>query len=55
MPQRQVDDVHRRIRNILKECPAESWSLEESCAVLSTLAGIVRARQSGSDVVDLGA
>jgi len=42
----QIDDVHRRIRNILKACPATSWTLDESQAVLDTVAGIVRARQA---------
>jgi len=39
-----IEDVHHRIRNILDQYPASSWTLEESQAVLATLAGIVRAR-----------
>ena len=42
----ELDDTHRRIRNLLDACPATSWSLEESAVVLEALAGIVRARQS---------
>ncbi len=55
MQQYQIDDTHRRIRNILKCCPATEWTLEESQAVLAVLAGILRARQSGGEVIDLGA
>lgn len=51
----QIDDIHRRIRNILVAYPATEWTLEESCSVLENLASIVRARQSMGDVVDLGA
>jgi len=53
--QYQIDDVHRRIRNILKACPATSWSLEESRTVLDAVASIFRSRQAGADVVDLTA
>jgi len=42
----QIDDVHRRIRNILNACPATSWSVEESRMVLDVVAGIFRARQA---------
>jgi hypothetical protein len=42
----QIDDVHRRIRNILNACPATSWSLEESRTVLDVVAGILRDRQA---------
>ena len=51
--QYEIDDVHRRIRNILKACPATSWSLEESRMVLDVVASIFRSRQG--DVVDLAA
>lgn len=51
----QIDDIHRRIRNILLAYPATDWTLEESCSVLEALAGIVRARQTMSDVIDIGA
>ena len=53
--QYEIDDVHRRIRNILKACPATSWSLEESRTVLDAVASIFRSRQAGADVVDLTA
>ncbi len=40
-------DAHRRISNILDDvCPASSWNLEESRAVLGVLSCIVRARQA---------
>jgi len=48
----ELDDVHRRIRNILHACPATGWTLSESLAVLEALAGIIRARQQASDVID---
>jgi DNA repair ATPase RecN len=48
----QIADAHRRIRNILDQYPASAWTLEESQAVLSALAGIVRARQSAADEID---
>lgn len=54
--QHQIDDVHRRIRNVLDICPATSWNLEESKIVHDALQRIIRARQSdGDDVVDLTA
>jgi hypothetical protein len=42
-------DIHRRIRNILDVCPASSWSLEESRAVLGVLSCIVRVRQTDGE------
>lgn len=52
----QLDDIHRRMRNILKQYPADEWTVEESSGVLAALAAIVRARQSKTDIVDdLGA
>ena len=51
----QIDDVHRRIRNILKACPATSWSLEESRMVLDVVASIFLSRQLAGDVIDLAA
>jgi hypothetical protein len=39
-------EAHRRIRNVLDVCPASSWSLDESRAVLKVVSGIVRARQA---------
>jgi hypothetical protein len=42
----QIDDVLRRIRNILNVCPATSWTVDESRAVLDVVAGIFRARQA---------
>jgi hypothetical protein len=42
----RIVDTHRRIRNILDHYPASAWTLEESQAVLSVLASIVRARQT---------
>lgn len=55
MRQYQIDDIHRRIRNILDQYPAGDWTLEESRSVLVVLAEIVRGRQSVGDVVELGA
>ena len=49
----EICDVHRRIRNILDNCPAVSWTLDESILVLNVLSGIVRTRQALSDVIDL--
>lgn len=51
--QHRIDDVHRRIRNMLKQYPAASWDLEESQVVLDALSVIVRGRQSVADVIDL--
>jgi hypothetical protein len=36
----RLRDVHRRIRNILKVCPATDWTLEQSSAVLEALGDI---------------
>ena len=55
MHQYQIDDCHRRIRNVLTACPATSWSLEESQRVLAVLAELVRSRQAEGNVIDLGA
>jgi hypothetical protein len=41
----RVADTHRRIRNILDRCPASAWTLEESQAVLSVLAGVAGDRE----------
>jgi len=49
----ELNEVHRRIRNILSSCPAISWSLQESVIVFDALARIVRTRQSGADLIDL--
>jgi hypothetical protein len=43
----RIADTHRRIRNILDRCPASAWTLEESQAVPSVLAGIVRGTSDG--------
>ncbi len=50
-PDGRIADAHRRIRNILDQYPASAWTLEESQAVLSVLAGIARARQAAVDQV----
>lgn len=57
MPQQIADvaDVHRRIRTILPMVPVDSWTVEEAEIVWEALALILRQRQSGGDVVDLGA
>lgn len=46
----QLRDTHRRIANIRRVYPEAEQTLEEAQAVLATLAGIVRARQSGGEV-----
>jgi hypothetical protein len=53
MPQEQRDelrrrDVHDRISNILDVCPAASWDLEESQAVLDALSEIFVGRQAAA-------
>jgi hypothetical protein len=40
----QLNDVHRRVRNILDAHPAETWTLEESKIVLDAVSEIVRRR-----------
>lgn len=55
MPHGDIDDVHRRIRNILDHYPASDWTLEESLMVLDCMSRMVRARQTASDVVSLTA
>lgn len=44
----RIDDIHRRIRNILAAYPATDWTLEESRSVLDAVSGIVRARQAAT-------
>ena len=46
----QIKDTQRRISNILDSHPRDSWTLEESQAVLAALSGIVRVRQGAGDV-----
>jgi hypothetical protein len=46
----QLDDTHRRIANILKAYPAETWDLDQSQAVLEILSDfVVRAQQADVD------
>lgn len=52
---RELDDIRRRIRNILDQYPAAAWDLHEAKLVLGALSEIVRGRQSASDVVERGA
>ena len=46
--QHRLNDVQRRIRNILVAHPASTWTLEESQIVLAALSEIVRATSTTS-------
>lgn len=50
---RDLSDVQRRIRNILAVCPASTWELDESRAVLAALEQIVACRQTVGDVISI--
>jgi hypothetical protein len=41
----ELDDMLRRIRNIVDAYPQGSWRLDEAKAVLAALSGMVRVRQ----------
>lgn len=48
---RAIEDVHRRVRNILDVYPATTWDLAEATEVLAALESIVRGRQAMGDVI----
>lgn len=50
----ELNDVHRRMRNILAVYPATSWTLGESRLVFSALEAIVRGRQPRAHVAGRG-
>lgn len=53
MDKYQIERIHSRIRDILGEAPADSWSLEESMTVLSALTDILRTRQQCANVLGI--
>lgn len=46
----ELEDINRRIDNLIAAHPRDGWTLEEARAIYSTLAGIVRVRQGRGDL-----